>query len=840
MARNLLDEYNRKRDFAITGEPKGKTGRARKKALEFVIQKHGARRLHYDFRLELDGVMKSWAVTRGPSYDPNDKRLAVRTEDHPMEYNKFEGIIPDKQYGAGAVMIWDRGTWTPDEDPHRGLAKGHLVFHIEGNRMHGKWHLVRMHTKEKRENWLLIKSEDEYVMQGNKNAGFLDKENTSVISERTLDQIREGGNAPKPKRAAKSKARAKAQANTKVVKTKPQDMSALQKQYGDVELATLVEYPPSGKDWLHEIKYDGYRLLAFIKNGDVLLQTRGKQDWTHKFSVISGALAKLKIKDAVIDSEAGVVGERGQTNFSALQSALSSGDDSNIEAWCFDLLHLNGKDYTEKPLIERKAALEKILPKNSPILHYSEHFEGSPQLLEKACKVGAEGLVSKRKDSHYRGRRTHDWVKSKCGMEQEFVIGGFMPAKQNAKAVGALLLGYYKNNTLHYAGKVGTGFNQKTAREIHERLIKLETAKSPFPGPVERGRRGYVWVKPQQLCEVSFWEWTPDKHIRHASFKGLREDKTPKEVHEEKPERPPQKAGGAKTRTKKDTFTIEGITITHPEREVYPGTGITKGDVATYYAKVMNYLLPFAENRLMSLMRCTETVEGECFFQRAPMQGDKGNVMGLTTTHKGRKHTYLYTDNAAGIIELVQMNAIEFHAWQSKVDEIGKPDQIIFDLDPAEDVPFEAVKLAAQDVRRRLKARGMESFPRLSGGKGIHVVTRLKPKHSWDVVKTFTHNVALEMQREVPEAYIANMSKQKRTGKIFVDYLRNDFSSTAIVPFSLRARKGAPIAVPISWSDLAKVQSPDQYNCENYQKLLTAKTRELIKDFFASATELKP
>lgn len=852
MAGDLLSEYNRKRDFTITGEPKGKAGRNRKKSLEFVIQKHGARRLHYDFRLELDGVMKSWAVTRGPSYNPNDKRLAVQTEDHPMDYNQFEGVIPDKQYGAGPVIIWDRGEWSPDEDPHRGLQKGHLVFHLSGDRMHGKWHLVRMHTKEKRENWLLIKSDDEYAVVGNGEDSFLDSENTSVISGKTLDEMREGRAAEKAPKASKS-TRSKSDKAVKAKKARPADFAALQKAYGNVELATLVEYPPSSAEWLHEIKYDGYRLLAFIRNGSVLLQTRGKQDWTHKFPTLADELATLDVKSAIIDGEAVVADAEGRTVFSALQAALSDGRDEQIEAWFFDLLYLNGKDYAAKPLLERKAALEKILPAKSARVHFSPHFDSSPNLLEHACKIGAEGLVSKLKDSAYRGRRTHDWVKSKCGQEQEFVIGGFMPAKQHAKAVGALLLGYYKDNKLHYAGKVGTGFNQKSAREIYERLIKLQVDKSPFPGPVERGRRDYVWVKPQQLCEVAFWEWTPEKHIRHASFKGLREDKAPEEVREETPEKPPKgKVAAAKkdasaapgkaasgAQKKKGAFTIEGIVITHPEREVYPGTGISKGDVATWYAKAMEYFLPFAENRLLSLMRCTETVDGECFFQRAPMKGGKGNVTGLTTTHKGNKHTYLYIDNPAGVIELVQMNAIEFHAWQSRASEIGKPDQIIFDLDPAEDVPFEAVKLAAQDVERRLKEWGLVSFPRLTGGKGIHIVAPIKPEHAWDKIKSFTHDVANAMQREVPEAYIANMSKQKRIGKIFIDYLRNDFSSTAIVPFSLRARKDAPIAVPLSWRDLTKMDSPANFSYANHDKILNAKTRKIIEEFLATKQSLK-
>lgn len=821
-----LSKYHEKRDFNITNEPKGKAGKRKNAHLAFVIQKHGARRLHYDFRLELDGVMKSWAVTRGPSYDPADKRLAIHVEDHPIEYNKFEGIIPDKQYGAGPVMIWDNGEWIPEEDPRKGLKKGHLTFQIKGKRMQGRWHLVRMHTKEKRDNWLLIKGEDEYVLKGKKNEKFLDQENTSIISSRTLEEIKDNKKSKvwhsNKKEKTQSKKASKTSAN-------------LQKTYPTPELATLVEMPPSGKEWWHEIKYDGYRIMAFIENKNVILRTRGGKDWTHKFQSIADQLAKLKVENAVLDGELCVLNEQGVTNFSALQDALTREDSSRIEGWFFDLLHLDGEDYTKKPLSKRKTALEKLLKKKMPLIHYSEHFESSPQLLEKACQIGAEGLVSKNKDSLYRFRRTHDWVKSKCGQEQEFVIGGFMPAKDNPKAIGALLLGYYKGGKLRYAGKVGTGFGAELAKQIHKRLNPLRTDKQPFEGIIPKSRRTHYWVKPDTLCEVSFWEWTPDKHIRHASFKGLREDKAPKKVKREIPEKPPVK----NKKGSKKNFTVKGVTITHPEREVFPDTGINKGDVAEYYKRATPFIMPFIENRLISLLRCTDGIEGECFFQRNPMKGMGADIHSKSVTHKGKKHNYLYIEDEKALIELVQMNVIEFHAWQSHVDKVNKPDQIIFDLDPAEDVPFEAVKLAAEDIRRRLKAMKLDSYPRLSGGKGIHVTLAIEPKHSFDQIKTFAQNFAKKMEREMPDVYVANMSKQKRKARIFVDYLRNDYSSTAIAPFSLRARKNAPIAVPITWKELETIKSAANFNISNIDKILNKKTEKLIKEFFDSRQILK-
>jgi len=806
-----LSEYHKKRDFGITAEPsgkfKGKAPRRKKSRLAFVIQKHGARRLHYDLRLELDGVMKSWAVTRGPSYDPADRRLAVHVEDHPIEYNKFEGVIPEKQYGAGPVMIWDKGTWTPDGDPHAGLKKGHLVFDLKGERMRGRWHLVRMDKKdEKRENWLLIKGHDEYVLSGKKNERFLEEENTSVISRRTLEEIREGG--------------------------QPQTAPALQEEFASPELATLVQAPPQGAEWWHEIKYDGYRIMAFIDKGNVLLRTRGGKDWTHKFGAIAAELAKLKVKSAVLDGELCVLDDKGATSFSALQEALSTEDDSRIEGWFFDLLYCDGKNYVEKPLEERKEKLAKILKgKKLSHIHYSDHFSSSPDLLDKACKLGAEGLVSKRKDSPYRFRRTHDWVKSKCGQEQEFVIGGYIPAKDNPKAIGALLLGYHRDGELMFAGRVGTGFSRQTAKQIYSRLRPLHAQQSPFAGPVDRSRRQHLWVRPETLCEVAFWEWTADGHIRHASFKGLREDKLPETITREVPERQPP--------GKKSAFRVQGITITHPEREVYPGTGITKGAVAEYYGRALPYMLPFVENRLISLLRCTDDIAGQCFFQRNPMKGMGKDIAGKPLTHNGKKHNYLYISDEAGLLELAQMNAIEFHAWQSRIGHVLKPDQIIFDLDPAEDVPFDAVKLAAEDVRRRLKKLKLESFPRLTGGKGIHITIAIEPQHSFTAIKKFTQDFALQMEHDVPEAYIAVMSKKKRAGKIFVDYLRNDYAATAIAPFSLRARKGAPIAVPVSWKELSGIKSAAPFDFSNIDERLSKKSAKLIEDFFASRQELE-
>ena len=797
-----------------------------------MIQWHHATRTHYDFRLEWQGVMKSWAVTKGPSYHPEDKRLAVRTEDHPMDYNKFEGVIAPKQYGAGPVMIWDRGTWVPDDDPVKAEKKGHISFTIYGTRMKGSWHLVRMNTKEKRENWLLIKGADEFSLSQAKAEKFLREETTSVISGRTIDDILSG----KRDKPAIKKSLKKTSPKKESTKADKVSLNNLQKKYSSPQLATLVDIPPRGSNWVHEIKYDGYRLIAFIKHGQVVLQTRSGKDWTHKFSNIAEALSDLKIDSAVLDCEACVIDEKGRTNFSHLQQALTDERPEKIEGWFFDLLYLNGNDYTKEKLSVRKAALAKVLKRAKPPLRYSEHFASGPDLLDHACKVGAEGLVSKDLDSHYSPKRSKHWLKSKCNLEQEFVIGGFMPAKDNLKAIGALLLGYYKNGKLLYAGKVGTGFSRKLAGDIYKKLIPLKISEAPFSGKVERGRRGYIFVKPEILCEISFLEWTPEGHIRHSVFKGLREDKNPKEVIEEIPE----KLGKvkSKSRTAKAELIIDDVPITHAERIVFPDTKTTKGDIARYYQKIAPIMLPFVKGRFISLLRCTDGIKGQCFFQRNPMKGMGDRIKSKNIIHKGNAHEYLYVEDEKGLIQLAQMGSIEFHAWQSLVQDKGKPSQIIFDLDPDEKVPFAAVKMAAEDIRRRLKKRGLVSYPRVTGGKGIHVVAPIMADHDWDDIKEWVRDFGEEMEHDLPDVYVANMSKKRRAGKIFIDFFRNDFSATAIAPFSLRARDGARIAWPVSWKELDSLKNPAGFTIDTITKAQIAKAAKISKEFLKTRQKL--
>lgn len=841
MARASLKKYNEKRDFGITAEPLGKARKGSAHHLLFVIQLHEATRTHYDFRLEWHGVMKSWAVTKGPSYDPSDRRLAVRTEDHPMDYNDFEGVIPDKQYGAGPVMIWDEGVWSPEDDPEKMEKKGRITFTINGTRMKGQWHLVRMRAPDKRENWLLIKSKDEFALSKAKNYGFLKRERTSVVTGRTMAEIREAGmgKTTQRKQLGKSLTDHQIQSKTRAKKSST-SLPGLMKQYPQPELATLVDTQPDGEAWVHEIKYDGYRLMAFVDKESVILRTRGGQDWTHKFTPLKKAIAQLKVESAVLDLEACVLNERGQSDFGSLQAALADNNPGIIQGYLFDLLYLNGEDLTTQKLVDRKAQLSTILKKAKAPLHLSDHLASSPDLLRKACEIGAEGLVSKKKDSLYYGRRTTDWVKSKCGREQEFVIGGFMPAKDQSQAIGALLLGYYKNEKFTYAGKVGTGYSRTVAKEIFKKLLPLKITTSPFQEKLGRGRRDYIFVKPEILCEISFMEWTADGHIRHASFKGLREDKNPQRVIEEIPMPIEHVTQGVKPRAKsKEEVAYRGVKITHPDRIVYPDTNITKGHVAEYYDRVAPLMLPFVRSRLISLLRCTSGVSGECFFQRNPMTGMGDEVHSKSLTHKNKKHDYIYVLNEVGILQLVQMGTMEFHAWQSSVSKQGRPDQIIFDLDPDAGVPFEAVKLAALDIRNRLKKLDLVSFPRLSGGKGIHIVAPIMPEHGWEEIKEFARGFAETMVREIPGAYVANMNKKKRSGKIFVDFFRNDFSSTAIVPFSLRAREGAPLAWPIRWTDLKKYPTANAILLHHVDAKLLQKAHAISAEFKSISQALK-
>jgi bifunctional non-homologous end joining protein LigD len=803
-----LREYKRKRDFEKTPEPPPER-RLADQGFSYLIQKHAATRLHYDLRLELDGVLLSWAVTKGPSLNPSDKRLAVHVEDHPLSYGTFEGTIPKGQYGGGTVMLWDRGTWEPRFDPHAGMKKGHFAFTLHGERLKGDWDLVRMRTEEKRENWLFIKQKDEEAREAEAAAQFLEDENTSVTTGRSMDEIAMGVPAAKTtKRSQKDKT-----------------LDRLVKEYPNVELATLVQTPPEGNKWLHEIKFDGYRLLVFLANGVVQLQTRNKNNWTHKFPTIHASVAKLKAKTGVLDMEAVVTDNNGKTSFQALQQALGDGGKSQlVRAFVFDLLHLDGKDLRREPLTKRKASLKKLLEKSQDAnsLHYSDHVVGQgSQMADQSCAMGLEGIVSKRVESTYQAGRQTSWLKFKCIKRQEFVIIGYTTARTGSRAIGALHLGHYDGSNLKYAGKVGTGFSMEDAQKLFNRLQEIEIDDPPVEKVPTSLLKAAHWVKPSLLCEVSFTEWTEDGHIRHPSFQGLREDKSADDVKKENPVKIRNSPHSATNQGK--SLTVVGITISHPDRVIFMDTGITKGELAKYYAVVAPWILKDIANHPVTLLRCPEGISGECFYQRNAGKGLGADVKPFPWKHKGKFYEYIFIRDEKGLLQLIQMGSIELHPWGSRVDRIEFPDRLIFDLDPDESVPFEAVKLAAEDLRRRLKAKGLESFLKCTGGKGLHITAPIAARYPWARVKEFCASQAAEMVRDVSSAYVATMTKAKRKGKIFVDYFRNDHTATAIADYSVRARAGAPVAVPLEWSELKTLRAANQFSIADVVKRLERK-----------------
>jgi bifunctional non-homologous end joining protein LigD len=796
-----LGLYKKKRDFTKTPEP-GPSPRhvpKTREGLRFCVQKHDATRLHYDFRLELDGVLKSWAVTKGPSINPADKRLAVRTEDHPFSYRDFEGTIPEKQYGGGTVMLWDEGTWTPLSDPHAGLKKGRLSFELSGQRLKGRWALVRMRKPdEKRESWLLIKEKDEESATGTKAEDFLDRHLVSIKTGATMEDIAGGRKKAVKKKAAPANAGGPAVQPLKTA----QSLKSLIGAYRQVQLATLVTEPPHGDEWVHEVKLDGYRILCFVSSGAVAIITRNGNDWTHRFPAVVKALKKLEVRDAVLDGEAVLLDAQGISGFQALQQAL--GDDGrpeDIQACLFDILHLDGKDLRGDGLLERKKTLKQLLGDVERPLYYGDHAEDTKTILQQACRMKLEGLVSKRKSARYFEGRSKSWLKSKCNRRQEFVIVGFTKAKSGPRAIGALHIGYMSEERLVYAGKVGTGFGMQAAQDLFDALMPLKAEKAGVEKIPTLARKGTTWVRPQMLCEVSFTEWTKDGRVRHPSFEGLREDKSPGQAVRETPQAPD--AG------------LHGINITHGERVLFEKDQITKLDIASYYAAIAPHMLAQIEGRPVSLLRCPGGVPASCFFQRNPDEHMAKEIKSFNFTHKGKTHEYMYVENTRDLMFLAQMGVIEIHPWGAAAKRIDYPLQMIFDLDPDEDVPFEAVKLAARDLRARLKAVNLESFVKCTGGKGLHVTVPLSGRQKWPEVRAFAEAFARRMSRDVPEAYVSTMSKDKRAGKIFIDYFRNDYAATAIADYAVRARPGAPVAVPLEWDELDDLVSANAFSMQD-------------------------
>ena len=816
-----LTAYRKKRDFKATSEPRGK--RAKSPAGDsFVIQKHAARRLHYDLRLEMDGVLKSWAVTKGPSLVAGEKRLAVHVEDHPLDYGDFEGTIPKGEYGGGTVIVWDRGHWTPIHDAKKGYAKGHLEFELHGDKLRGRWHLVRMAKKprEKTENWLLIKADDEYARSADV-PEITEERPESVKTGRVVEEV--AGEAP----GWSSKT---GKIEKPAVRKLPK--GAKKTRYpGFVEptLATLRSSPPAGAKWLHEIKFDGYRLQAHVRSGQVTLLTRNGLDWTAKFGKrIAEALVDLPMQDAIIDGEVIVEGAGNASDFSALQDNLSAGRADRLVFYAFDLLYLDGHDLRPVPFIERKAALLALIGGAPPVLRYSEHFEEDGELvLRHACRLGLEGVVSKLRDAPYHSGRGKDWIKSKCSERQEFVVAGYVPSSVSSSAIGSLILGYFDKGKLIYAGRVGTGYSNKVAAELFRRLEDMSIAKSPFARKLtaEEARQAR-FVRPELVAEVEFRSWTADGVVRHAAFRGLREDKGAEDVvRESKGAAPAQRPAAA-------------IKLTHPDRLYWKDAGVTKQGLADYYSEIWPRIGPFIVNRPLALVRCPEGVGGQCFFQKHAWRGQSKDIRTADDPKDEDDQPIIAIDSLPGLIGLVQGGVLEIHPWGSRIEALEQPDMIIMDLDPGDGVEWEEVIAAAGEVRERLRTAGLESFVKTSGGKGLHVVAPLKPAAEWDEVKAFTKALADAMSADSPERFVSTVTKSKRKGKILVDYLRNGRGATAVAPYSTRARPGAAVSMPLDWAELSPAIGPAYFTVNNALPRLAALDADPWEDFWKAAVSL--
>jgi bifunctional non-homologous end joining protein LigD len=833
---DALKTYRDKRNFDITPEP-AQGGVANERERTFVIQKHWATRLHYDFRLELDGTMKSWAVPKGPSFDPGDKRMAVHVEDHPLSYNTFEGTIPPKQYGAGKVIIWDKGVWIPLEDPQEGYRRGKLKFELRGHKLHGHWTLVRMKSREgeRQEPWLLIKERDEHARPAGE---------YSVV-EAMPDSVKKLADRPaaRPQAAAAAAAPA-APAGPPAGARAARLPEALQPQ-----LATLVTEPPRDpQDWVFEIKFDGYRMLTRAEHGRVRLVTRNGNDWTRKLPELARALEAMDLPDGWYDGEIIMPGERVPADFQALQGSFDTARTADIVYYLFDLPFCAGQDLREVPLVERRAVLQRIVERKPQAqVRFSAVFEAPPQeIVSSACRLGLEGVIAKRKDSAYVPRRSSDWIKLKCGQRQEFVIGGYTDPKGARTGIGSLLLGVHDaTGALRYAGNVGTGFNEQTLRELRARLDMVRADASPFAADSGAPRSAH-WVRPELVCEVSFGEWTREGRVRHSVFQGLRDDKPAGAITREtardaapvdRPARgkrakapaaakPPASNVPAPERKSADVPELpSGLRVSHPERVIDSVSGATKIDLVRYYALVAPLMMEHLRDRPVAMVRAPAGIGSELFFQKHLERYKMAGVVQLDRAIDPDHPPLLGIAEPLGLLSAAQMNVVEFHTWNGVTGAIGTPDRMTFDLDPGEGVTWAQIQEAAQLVRSFLVDLGLESFLKTSGGKGLHIVVPVKPRFDWDTVKDFSQAVVQHLARTVPQRFVAKSGGTNRVGKIFVDYLRNGFGATTVCAWSARARPGLGISVPVRWDELAGLTSGAQWTVATVQSRLAEGNR---------------
>jgi bifunctional non-homologous end joining protein LigD len=843
-----LSKYRAKRDFKLTSEPTGAAtnndSHRKGSSLAFVIQKHAATRLHYDFRLEWNGVLKSWAVAKGPSYNPKDKRLAIQVEDHPLAYGGFEGTIPKGQYGGGTVMLWDRGTWEPIGNPAEELRDGNLKFLLHGEKLHGRWVLVRMDGKfanQSKPSWLLIKERDGDELEES-DAAITDVSPNSVLSGRDMEAIANAKGAvwnskaadhfhidthPAIKRQTPSGASSFSDLNAQIAHLPKESLPS----FVSPQLASMTKSLPNGKGWIHELKLDGYRIQARIDHrahNSVQLLTRTALDWTSRLRPIAEAAGKLSIDSALFDGEVVVLDDDGTSSFAKLQAAFQEGARYPLTYFVFDLLYLNGRNLRNLPLLKRKEILQQVVS-SSPSkgsIRISEHMSANGKIVfDKACALGAEGIISKLAEGKYVSGRSSSWVKFKCYREQEFVIGGYTLPSNGIHGVGALLLGYYKNKKLIYAGRTGTGFTQKTHRLMRDRLESIQNDKSPFVEVPAGMTQGVHWVRPQLVAQIAFANWTADDLLRQAAFKGLREDKPAKSVQrEEEKQVPPEemntnaKPGTVRSKAAVATKGVANrrspapfaIRLTHPDKVLDGESGLTKDELAHYYAAVAQYMLPHIAERPLSLVRCMNGTSKPCFFQKHANETLPEDIESVDIVDKktGKAEPYITLSTPEALVALAQLSVLEIHSWGSKNDSIEKPDRIVIDLDPDEAIDWKTLASAADEVRQRMKSAGLESFLKTTGGKGLHVEAMIRPEHNWAAIKDFVHRIVLAMEADNSSLFLTRMTKAARKNKIFLDYLRNDRGATAIAPYSPRARNEAHVALPLDWSELKSRERP--------------------------------
>ena len=809
-----LSAYNQKRNFARTLEPEGITEMAHE-GLRFVVQHHLARRDHYDFRLEWDGALLSWAVPKGPSYDTRDKRLAVQVEDHPLEYRNFEGTIPKGEYGGGVVMIWDEGRWEPYGDVAEGLREGMLKFVLKGRRLKGKWALVRLKRKagETKDNWLLLKEKDEYAKTGDGISLFT----TSIRTGRTMTKIEAG-----------------------------EDEGITRNPFNStgVQLAKLVHAVPEGEDWLYELKYDGYRILAYIEGNSVRLITRNGQDYTTRFPDVAYSLIDWANGRAMIlDGEIAVTDTAGKTDFQALQNSMKNPQAPNLTYIVFDLLALDGADLRGHRLIDRKETLEALMKNVPENLYYSRHVRGNGKAsFAAACKAGMEGIVGKKDDSIYSGTRNADWIKLKCDQRQELVVAGYTLSDKKTSGVSSLLLGVYEGEEFVYAGRAGTGLSEAGMKELEEKFTDIKRMEPLFKlAPKPRSNEKITWLEPELVAEIKFAAWTEDNLLRQASFKGLRTDKDPKDIKREKADdeiQPPSSGKEAERamEANANNLIIEGIKISNPDKVIFEEPEITKGDVIRYYAQAAERMLPYVSHRVLSIVRCPKGISQTCFYKKHPGPGSKGIVTIPVVGSDGETEDYFYIEDRSGLIAEAQMGTLEFHTWGSRVDELEKPDIMVFDLDPDEGMDLSRVRQGVRDLKNILAELSLNTYLKTSGGKGYHVVVPLKPAVAWKEFHDFARRVAEVMEQKWPDRYTSNVRKAKRTGKIFIDWIRNGRGATSIAPYSLRARKGAGVSMPIAWEELDTV-APDGVNMAEALRRIGG--NDPWQDFFQNNQQFK-